>query len=124
MLRGIKRVWQSFFSIFTTNQKLKVMFTNAIAVTNEKDIMSIHGVVSNELKAHIEEAYPHLFRKQFNFTKLDTVIGTHGLNLPFSVGKGLVGEDDKYTSLVIHPGFELEVYENEMGVRVMRFFGK
>jgi hypothetical protein len=120
MLRRIKRVWQSFFSIFTTNQKLKVMFTNAVAITNEKDIMAIHGVVSNELKAQIEQAYPHLFK--FDFTHWDNYF--FNSDLPFVVGKGLVSEEDRYKSLIVKSGYEVKLKETYVGTQVLTFIKK
>ena len=98
------------------------MFTSAVAVTNEKDIMAIHGVVSNELKAQIEEAYPHLFRDVFNF--FPTTDFLHQLNLPFMVGVGLVDQKDKYKCLIINHGYEVELDETSYGRQVIRFIEK
>lgn len=105
------------------------MLTQAIAITNDKDIMAIHSVVSNQLKEEIEQAYPHLFRKQFDFTKLDKLFQgkvnlPFTLDLPFVVGKGLVSDEDKYKSLIVHPEYDLEVVENVLGNTILRFFKK
>jgi len=95
------------------------MFTSAVAVTNEKDIMAIHGVVSNELKAQIEKAYPHLFRDVFDFTHTKDFLDQ--LNLPFLVGLGLVDEKDRYKCLVVNLGYEVELDETSHGRQIIRF---
>jgi hypothetical protein len=93
---------------------------NAIAVMSESDILAIHGVVSNELKAQIEQAYPHLFKQQFDFGEWDEVFGTSE-DLPFVVGKGLVEHKDKYKSLIVKGNYKTEVYQTYSGLDVIRF---
>ena len=94
---------------------------SAVAVTNEQDILAIHGVVSDELKAQIEEAYPQLFGpEQFDFSDWeDDFVGS---GLPFLVGKGLVDEKDRYKSLVVYGSYRVEMGETSGGVTVIRFF--
>jgi hypothetical protein len=96
---------------------------NAIAVMSEQDILAIHGVVSNELKAQIEQTYPHLFKQQFDFSDWDNRFSPNS-NLPFVVGKGLVCEEDRLKSLVTKPGYKVEVYQTCSGLDVIRFIEK
>jgi hypothetical protein len=93
---------------------------NAIAVMSEKDILAIHGVVSNELKAQIEQAYPHLFK--FDFTHWDNYF--FNSDLPFVVGKGLVSEEDRYKSLVVTSDYKVELKETCIGTQVLTFIKK
>ena len=94
---------------------------NAIAVMSEQDILAIHGVVSNELAAQIEQAYPHLFEpKQFDFTNWDGRFNFTA-NLPFVVGKGLVCEEDRLKSLVVRPEYEVKIKTNGVGTQILTF---
>ena len=94
---------------------------NTIAVMSEKDILAIHGVVSNELKAQIEQAYPHLFEpKQFDFTDWDGRFGFY-TNLPFVVGKGLVEQKDRFKSLVVKSEYEVKIKTNGVGSQILTF---
>jgi hypothetical protein len=93
---------------------------NAIAVMSESDILAIHGVVSNELKAQIEQAYPHLFKQQFDFSDWDNRFSPNA-NLPFVVGKGLVEQKDKYKSLIVKGNYKTEVHQTYSGLDVIRF---
>ena len=92
---------------------------NAIAVMSEQDILAIHGVVSNELAAQIEQAYPHLFKQQFDFSDWDDWFN-HS-NLPFVVGKGLVSEEDRFKSLVVKPDYEVKIKTNGVGSQILTF---
>lgn len=90
-----------------------------LIINDEKDIIAIHGVVSDELKAQLEEIYPHLFpSKQFEF-KEEQLTG----DLPFLVGMGLCyDKNDVNKSLIVLPGYEatLEIQPNEF--QIIRFF--
>ena len=106
------------------NQKLKIMF-NAIAVMSEQDILAIHGIVSDSLKAQIEQSYPHLFgSKQFDFSELNDVLEEIRVPLPFMVGYGMVEEKDRNKSLVVHSCYRIEYEKNDMGYTVIRFIKK
>jgi hypothetical protein len=97
---------------------------NAIAVMSEKDILAIHGVVSNELKAQIEQSYPHLFEpEQFDFSDWQCEFNFSS-SLPFAVGKGLVSEKDRFKSLVIKNGYRAEIETNYSGLQIIRFIRK
>jgi len=93
---------------------------NAIAVMSEQDILAIHGVVSNELAAQIEQAYPHLFKQQFDFSDWDNRFSPNS-NLPFVVGKGLVSEEDRFKSLVVQPEYEVKIKTNGVGLQILTF---
>lgn len=98
------------------------MFTKAVSVTNEQDILAIHGVVSNELKAQIEQAYPHLFEpEQFDFKDYEETFFCSGL--PFLVGKGLVDEKDRYKSLAVFSSYRAEI-DMCGNTQVIRFIKK
>ena len=97
---------------------------NAIAVMSEKDILAIHGVVSNELKAQIEQAYPHLFRQQFDFSSWDQYFMYTNFDLPFLIGKGLVDDEDQFKSLVVKTEYTAELDVSSSGYQVIRFFKK
>jgi len=47
-------------SVDSCQPKIKNMI--ALAITDEKDILAIHNVVSQDIKTQIEAAYPHLFK--------------------------------------------------------------
>ena len=97
---------------------------NAIAVMSKQDILAIHGVVSNELKAQIEQSYPHLFEpEQFDFTNWDGRFNFNA-NLPFVVGKGLVSEEDRGKSLIVKPEYKAEIETTYSGLQIIRFIKK
>ena len=96
---------------------------NAIAVMSEKDILAIHGVVSNELKAQIEQAYPHLFKEVFDFSDVADFLDK--LNLPFVVGRGLVSDKDEYKSIIVYSRYKVELDTSPCGYHtVIRFIEK
>jgi hypothetical protein len=96
---------------------------NAIAVMSEKDILAIHGVVSNELKAQIEKAYPHLFKEVFDFSHVANFLDK--LDLPFIVGRGLVSNKDEYKSIVAYSRYKVELDTSPCGCNtVIRFIEK
>lgn len=96
---------------------------NAIAVMSKQDILAIYGVVSNELKAQIKQAYPHLFEpEQFDFTEWESEFNFN-TDLPFVVGKGLVSEKDRFKSLIVKNGYRAEIETNYNGLQIIRFFG-
>lgn len=92
----------------------------ALEITNEQDIKAIHSVVSPDLKVQIEQAYPHLFVKQFDFTGYE-----FGNGLPFFVGRGLCSDKkDVNKCLLVHSTYEVEVDETYAGHTIIRFFEK
>jgi hypothetical protein len=105
------------------NQKLKNML-NVVAITNEQDILAIHGVVSDELKAQIEQTYPHLFEpKQYDFSDWEGFINNS--NFPFMVGfAGVVDAEDRLKSLVIRPEYKMGIKINFYGNQILTFTKK
>jgi hypothetical protein len=95
-----------------------------VAITNEKDIMAIYNVVSDELREQIKDAYPALFKpKQFDFS--DFYSGHPGMELPFFVGIGLCDrEEDVNKSLIVHRNYEVELDYTESNYQIIRFFKK
>lgn len=60
-------------SVDSCQPKIKNM--TALAITDEKDILAIHNVVSQDIKTQIEAAYPHLFKpKSFKVVLTDDYI--------------------------------------------------
>jgi hypothetical protein len=97
---------------------------NAIAVMSKQDILAIYGVVSNELKAQIEQSYPHLFEpEQFDFTEWEYEFNFSS-NLPFVVGKGLVSKEDRFKSLIVKTEYKVEMETTYSGLQVIRFIKK
>ena len=94
-----------------------------VAITNEKDIMAIYNVVSDELREQIKDAYPALFKpKQFDFTEFYQHMP---VELPFFVGMGLCDrEEDVNKSLIVHSNYEVKVDYTESNRQTLRFFKK
>ena len=93
---------------------------NALAITNEQDILAIHSVVSPDLKVQIEQAYPHLFVEQFDFSEYD-----FDTDLPFFIGRGLCDrKDDVNKCLLVHSSYEVVIDETQSGHTIIRFFSK
>ena len=99
---------------------------NALAITNEQDILAIHSVVSKELQTQIEEAYPNLFRKQFDFSLFSNQpITMSNFSFPFFVGKGLCdNEEDRNKCLIVHSDMYVELGTMKNGNQILRFFNK
>ena len=90
-----------------------------LAITNEQDIKAIHSVVSDELKAQIEKAFPELFGpKQHDFS--DAGFSGH---LPFFVGKGLCDhKDDRNKCLLVKTDYIADIDILDNGYQIIRFF--
>ena len=97
---------------------------NALEVTNKQDILAIHSVVSPSLKKQIEQAYPELFRVQFDFSDYVNRLEDMAF-LPFFVGQGLVDQREDYMkSLIVSGNYTVEIDEVETGHQIIRFFSK
>lgn len=99
---------------------------NALAITNEQDILAIHSVVSKELQTQLEEAYPHLFRKQFDFSLVSNQpITMSNTSFPFFIGKFLCdNEEDRNKCLIVHHDMYAELGTMKDGAQILRFFNK
>lgn len=93
-------------------------------LTNKQDIKVIHSIVSDELKAQIEKAFPELFyQKQYDFTEFIDLFYKH--DLPFTVGKKLCTKnEDMNKCLIVHSCYKAEVELQDNGYQKIRFFEK
>jgi hypothetical protein len=97
---------------------------HALAITNEQDILAIHNVVSKELQTQIEEAYPHLFRKQFDFSFFFNQPISR-FSFPFFAGNALCdNEEDRNKCLIVHHDMYVELGTMKNGAQILRFFNK
>lgn len=121
----------NIFQIFLKLLKIVIMeklknknMIQALAVTNEQDILAIYNVVSPELQAQIKQAYPHLFKpKQFDFSESDGALMR--LDVPFFVGKGLCDDkEDMNKCLIVYSCYYAEIDETSTGYQLIRFFRK
>lgn len=97
-------------------------------LTNKQDIKVIHSIVSDELKAQIEKAFPELFpelfyQKQYDFTEFIDLFNKH--DLPFTVGKKLCTKnEDMNKCLIVYSCYKAEVELQDNGYQKIRFFEK
>lgn len=93
-------------------------------LTNKQDIKVIHSIVSDELKAQIEKAFPELFyKKQYDFTEFIDLFDKH--DLPFTVGKKLCTKnEDMDKCLIVYSYYKAEVELQDNGYQKIRFFEK
>ncbi len=93
-------------------------------LTNKQDIKVIHSIVSDELKAQIEKAFPELFyKKQYDFTEFVDLFDKH--DLPFTVGKKLCTKnEDMDKCLIVYSCYKAEVELQDNGYQKIRFFEK
>lgn len=86
---------------------------------DEKDIIAIHDVVSEDIQKQLEGLYPHLFEsKQVEFDE-----NQFNGNLPFLIGMGLCyDKNDVNKSLIVHPGYEATLETQPNGYQIIRFF--
>jgi hypothetical protein len=95
-----------------------------LAIASKDDILAIHRVVSDELKAQIEATCPELFKpRPFDFEEFGEVFDES--DLPFFVGKGLVDHgSDVNNCLLIRDGYELDIDRTNSGHTFLRFLKK